>query len=97
VTIDIDPAALLEIEEAAVWYEAQVADLGRRFSEAARAAIGDAAQEPFLAREIEPDVRKWNVAHFPYAILFRHRRGSGLLTVIAVMHLHREPGYWRGR
>jgi hypothetical protein len=33
---------------------------------------------------------------FPYGVAY-HEVETGCLEIVAVMHLHREPDYWRGR
>jgi hypothetical protein len=35
------------------------------------------------------------VHRFPFAVIYRH--DDRMIQVIAVMHLKRQPGYWRSR
>ena len=39
--------------------------------------------------------RTWPVRDFPYTVIYRVE--SDGISVIAVAHQSREPGYWRGR
>ena len=39
--------------------------------------------------------RKARLKRFPYAVVYW--LDGGTLRIIAIMHLHREPGYWHGR
>jgi plasmid stabilization system protein ParE len=51
-------------------------------------------EAPTSFPEVEPGVRRRFVFHrFPYAVLFRVLDDE--VQVVAVMHLHRRPGYWR--
>lgn len=40
--------------------------------------------------------RTWPVRDFPYTVVYRVEADDGI-SVIAVAHQSREPGYWRGR
>ena len=40
-------------------------------------------------------VRRKLVSKFPYGILYR--ADSTGIRILAVMHLHRRPGYWQSR
>jgi toxin ParE1/3/4 len=46
-------------------------------------------------RIFEEDVRRCLTRVFPYAVLYTIE--PDYLLIIAVMHCHREPGYWRHR
>ncbi len=50
---------------------------------------------PRLGRPGYPGVRTWPLKHFPYTLAYRVK--GGVITVMAVAHQSREPGYWRGR
>jgi len=41
------------------------------------------------------DIRRALVHRFPYGVLYVLERDR--LLIIAVMHLHRQPGYWQNR
>jgi hypothetical protein len=49
---------------------------------------------PHIYREVEPGIRKCQLKTFPYAVIFRDGMG---IEILAVMHLRRQPGYWKGR
>ena len=89
------PAAETEMIEAAAYYEAQQADLGRRFLAAVQDAVNRIALNPSLYTVVELDVRRCLAKTFPFGVLFRER--SDDLVVVAVMHLHRDPDYWKNR
>jgi plasmid stabilization system protein ParE len=80
---------------AAVWYEARQAHLGRRFLAAVEDAFNRIQVNPELHRVIEADMRRCVARPFPYGVVFR--KDEDQIVVIAVMHMHREPGYWVDR
>ena len=43
----------------------------------------------------EADVRRCLTKTFPFGVLFREQ--SVTIVVMAVMHLHRDPNYWKQR
>lgn len=89
------PAAEQEMIEAAAYYEAQQPDLGRRFLAAVQDATNRIAVNPGLYPVVELDVRRCLVRIFPFGVLFRER--SDFFVVMAVMHLHRDPDFWKNR
>ncbi len=93
--VDFHPDARAEFFESTLYYEAQQQGLGIRF----RAAVQEGAQKiqsrPQLYPIIEDDVRQCRVQRFPYGVIYRIRGDA--IQIIAVMHLHRKPGYWRER
>jgi toxin ParE1/3/4 len=44
---------------------------------------------------LEGDVRRCLVNRFPYGVLYSVE--SDRVYVLALMHLHRRPGYWKDR
>jgi len=84
-----------ELIEAAAYYEAQQCDLGKRFLASVQDAINRIVVNPLLYPVIELDIRRCLTRTFPFGLLFRDRPDN--IQVIAVMHLHREPTYWKNR
>jgi len=89
------PEAEAEMVAAAAHYETQQKGLGKRFLASVEDALGRIRLNPRLYRIVEGDVRRCLTRTFPFSVLFRIKRGE--YEVIAVMHLHRDPAYWRGR
>ena len=77
------------------WYENEELGLRREFAGEVALALKRVQAQPDLHREVEGGVRKCRVTRFPYALLYRV--GESEIEIVAVMHLHREPGYWRIR
>lgn len=45
----------------------------------------------------EPQIRRYLLTRFPYSIYYRYERDSDRVSIYAVMHTSRRPGYWRYR
>ena len=89
------PEAEAEMTEAAAHYEAQQQDLGRRFIASVQDALTRVQVNPLLYRVVEGDVRRCLTRTFPYGVLFRIKPDN--YVVVGVMHLHRDPDYWKKR
>ena len=92
---EFHPEALAEYEEAARYYAGCQEGLELRFIARVEAAVRQVAASPERWRLIEQDVRRCLAKVFPYAILYSIE--PEYVLIIAVMHCHREPGYWRKR
>ncbi len=92
--------AVLKSEEAAGWYEVQREGLGREFREAFSRSL-DVLREGLLTSSPWPGllgergVRRIQMGCFPYHVVFVV--GHPGVTVHAVSHQRRRPGYWRNR
>jgi toxin ParE1/3/4 len=94
-TFEFHPDASLEYREAAAFYESRRRGLGAAFSLEVEAAIQRIVEAPERWRRLEQDVRTCRTHTFPYAILYTIEPDS--ILIVAIMHLHREPGYWQNR
>lgn len=94
-TVKFHASAEAEMIEAAAYYEAQQPGLGRRFLVAVQNAVNRVAANPHLYPIVDLDVRRCLTKTFPYGILFREHADG--FVVMAVMHLHRDPDYWKNR
>ena len=94
-TYDFHPEARLEYRGAAAFYDARRAGLGAAFTLEVEAAIDRILQSPKSWRVVEQDVRRCLTHTFPYGILYTIE--EDLILIVAIMHLHRRPGYWRDR
>ena len=89
------PAAGAEVIESAEWYQSRVPDLGASFLDEVDAAISRIASAPEAFGKVLHDIRMHLLHRFPYGIIYRVE--TDRIFVIAVMHLHRDPNYWKGR
>jgi plasmid stabilization system protein ParE len=87
--------ARFEFRQARLYYDSKQPGLGRRFVEAVENTARSFAHSPQLFRLVYEDIRKSRVPRFPYALLCREREDH--IEIVAVMHLHRDPDYWKSR
>ncbi|TMA90118.1 MAG: hypothetical protein E6J77_07075 [Deltaproteobacteria bacterium] len=60
-----------------------------------RRAARTLAKNPELGHRFSRRLRRFLVRRFPYGLLYRVE--SDQIFIVAVAHLRRRPGYWRGR
>ena len=89
------PEASEEKLESARFYEAKVEGLGGDFLDAVQQATDRILQSPKAAPIERADIRRRLVGGFPFSILYH--AGDDKIFVVALMHQHRRPGYWRKR
>ena len=90
-----DPAARLELREVVQFYEGEAPGLGVEFAAEVRAAIEHVVEHPLSGTPSEADTRRKLLVRFPYSLVYLPRPRP--LTIIAVMHHRRRPGYWLER
>jgi toxin ParE1/3/4 len=93
--IRFHPQAEAEMISAAVFYETKQKDLGKRFLTSVQNALNKIQINPLLYQEIDDGVRRCLTMTFPFGVVFRIMPEQ--YVIIAVMHLHRAPGYWKSR
>ena len=93
--IAFHPEALVEFQDAARHYAGCQEGLELRFIAAVEAVLGRVQQNSEWGIIFEDDIRRSLTHVFPYAVLYSIE--ADYLLIIAVMHCHREPGYWRHR
>lgn len=94
-TFRFHPEALAEFADAALYYSDRVPGLGADFANEIETAITAITADPLRSPVTEDHVRRYLVRRFPYGLLYSIEADHVLL--LAVMHLSREPGYWRHR
>lgn len=92
--------ASAELEEAALWYEAQRSGLGLAFLAAVDRAVEHLAAWPDAGVAVPGvpvslSVRQLPFSRFPYRIAYVVAAQE--LRVLAVAHVRRRPGDWRSR
>lgn len=45
----------------------------------------------------EPQIRRVLLTRFPYSIYYRYEPNADRVSIYALMHTSRRPGYWRHR
>ena len=76
------------------WYEQQRPGLGRRFAEAMEVVATRLTESPEIYQVVHRDLRRAATDHFPFSVF--HRVEGEAVTVLAVLHMHRDPSTWRG-
>lgn len=89
------PEAEVELEEAAAWYDERQAGLGLDFLSEVYGTVHRIVRHPLAWPVLDKGVRRALVHRFPYGVLYG--LVDGQILVVAVMHLHRRPGYWQDR
>jgi toxin ParE1/3/4 len=89
------PLAERELIESARFYEARARGLGGDFIRQVEHTLAQVVANPDAASLFSGTVRRRLVQRFPFAILYES--SPEYLSVIAVMHLRRRPGYWKRR
>ncbi len=91
------PDALLEYAEAAGYYAREASPgVAERFVASVESGIAEVLAAPERWRVVEePGIRRYILRRFPYVLYYRCE--GERVTLYAVMHCSREPGYWRER
>jgi plasmid stabilization system protein ParE len=88
--------ALEELIQAVKYYRLLDQTLAAEFLQRLQAAEEDIISHPEAWQNLGGPWRRRRLKQFPYGMVY-HLAAPGWLEVVAVMHLHREPDYWRGR
>ena len=89
------PEARTELLESLAYYNLQQAGLGQRFLDSLIEGLNRITAHPELYRVVIGNWRQCRIPRFPYGLIYRVRNRK--IEIIAVMHLHRNPGYWKDR
>lgn len=97
---DFHPEARAEFVADVDWYDERDGGIGALFEVAVREAIDAAVDSPeswakWSDWDRQPVVRSKGVNGFPYRVVYFV--ADELLTIVAVAHAKRRPGYWRER
>ena len=94
-TFSFHPEAEKEFLEDINYYEDREGGLGYDFSIEVFATIQNIIIYPTAWPIIEEGVRRCLVHRFPYGVIYSIEQEE--ILILAVMHLHRHPGYWKNR
>lgn len=94
------PEATAEFDADIDWYDEREVGLGDRFAGDVVVAVDAAAEDPTAWAtwphwDRDPQVRSKGVTDFPYRVVYFVE--GDLLTIVAIAHAKRRPGYWRDR
>ena len=91
----IHPEALEEYNQAAKSYTEIYPELGKRFHREIQRLLTEIQRSPSLYRHIEGVFQRHFSTTFPFAVIYVQE--TECIHIIAIMHMHREPGYWKLR
>ncbi len=92
----VDPEAQEEFLSAQQHYSAASEEPGRRFYDEISGLFRRIISRPLGYKQFDPPARRAFADGFPYAVVYVVA-APDVLWVVAVMHVRRAPGYWKGR
>jgi plasmid stabilization system protein ParE len=95
VTVSFHPAAEQEYLEAVDYYEEREPGLGSEFAAELVSAVERILSHPQAWPVIDAGVRRALLRRYPYGVMYAIQDDT--IFILAVMHLHRSPGYWKPR
>ena len=90
------PESLHEFIEAVRYYSNISRSLANAFVAQVEHGINQILLFPETWAEIEPDIRRYLIKRFPFAIFYTIETNDTIL-IHAIMHLSRKPGFWKDR
>ena len=87
--------ALIELDDAIAWYESEQKNLGTRFLKEIQVALKRIIVFPESCAFIAPGLHRCMTRRFPFMLIYGVE--DGIIIIVAVAHMHREPLYWQGR
>jgi plasmid stabilization system protein ParE len=94
-TYSFHPHAEKELEDVENHYDDINEELGDRFRAEIELALSRIIKFPNAWQPLTKTVRRRRLIDFPYGVVYRVKTDE--IRILAVMHLHREPGYWAYR
>lgn len=89
------PEAEIELIAAIDYYESLKIGLGFEFSIEVYSTIENIVAYPNAWPLLYKDIRRCLTQRFPYGIIYHINKDT--IFVLAIMHLHRKPFYWKNR
>lgn len=84
-----------EYRDAYDYYDGVVDQLGDEFKEEVTHALWRIKSYPNAWQKVSKHARRCRLERFPFGVVYQIRQDE--ILVLAVMHLHRDPGYWVSR
>jgi plasmid stabilization system protein ParE len=94
-SVNIQPRAEAQADEAAAWYETEQPGLGIEFLLELDAAIERAAETPLAYARVFLEARRVLTRRFPFAVYFVYDRD--VVEVFAILHQQRASSLWQSR
>lgn len=84
-----------ELQDAVKYYNRQSEGLGYEFALEVKKTIERIVQFPEAWHRLSKNARRCRCNRFPYGVVYK--LGKESILIIAIMHLHRNPLYWKDR
>ncbi len=84
-----------ELDEAVTYYNVESPGLGDEFLLQFLNALERIRQYSEAWQRFSQNTRRCRVHRFPWGVIYQILESE--ILVVAVAHLHREPGYWQNR
>jgi toxin ParE2 len=84
-----------ELADAVAYYNASMPGLGAEFASDVRDGLTRIEQYPKAWQLLGRRARRYRLSRFPYGLVYAPLASE--ILVLAVMHLHRKPDYWKKR
>jgi plasmid stabilization system protein ParE len=94
-TIEFDPLAVLELNDAVEYYNFKLEGLGDRFKDDVKKGINKIANFPDAWQHQTSRTRRFVLNTFPYKIIYAVKKTR--ILILAIASSHREPHYWIDR
>jgi len=91
----VHPDADAELVEAVAYDTAIDPVLGQRFFLEMKRLLQQICAHPRMFRQFDPPARRHFSPSFPYGVIYLELKDH--LWIVAVMHMKRNPGYWKTR
>lgn len=96
-TYKFHPKARQEVISATSHYSDIDSGLGIDFRKEIDQTVSSAMDHPEAWQKITTRVRRCITNRFPYSLLYTYRKNEQEIFIVAVMHQHQRPGYWKSR
>lgn len=93
--LHILPDAESDIREAFLWYHERSPIAAYAFRTELFTAIDQLATDALIWPQDKDAIRSYILRHFPYKVFYEVQKD--MVTILAVAHHRRKPGYWRER
>jgi plasmid stabilization system protein ParE len=93
----IHPEAAAEARRARLCYEARSARAAQSFMQKPEVAMDHILDRPESWPVVNEPYRRYLMQRFPFGLIYRYDADSDTVTIFAVAHLKRRPGYWADR
>jgi len=91
----VRPSAQYDIDEAFIWYEKNLDNLGFEFLLSLEAAIEFIKRNPKYAGFIYKNIRSVALMRFPFSVYYLIE--EEVIIILAIFHHSRNPKEWRQR